>query len=170
MGRASLGVRQTTPLGIVAAESDLTPARALLDHRQARFALRFMARPRGGGGQVEILERRAAVLMARARERSGLSRQETVEEQRWDTLRLLQGRVPVDRKEEALRTALEWEDLSSTVWTDRSRLESGKVGAAVAWWRNGGWTGRGTYLGTNKEVFDAEVFAIYQALKAFDQA
>ena len=35
MGRASLGVRQTTPLGIVMAESGLTPARALLDHRQA---------------------------------------------------------------------------------------------------------------------------------------
>ena len=38
MGRASLGVRRTTPLGIVAAESSLTPARALLDHAQARFA------------------------------------------------------------------------------------------------------------------------------------
>ena len=49
MWRASLGVRQTTPLGIVAAESGLTPARALLDHRQARFALRLMARPREEG-------------------------------------------------------------------------------------------------------------------------
>ena len=35
MGRTSLGVRQTTPLGIVMAESGLTPARALFDHRQA---------------------------------------------------------------------------------------------------------------------------------------
>ena len=49
MGRASLGVCRTTPLGIDAAESALPPARALLDHRQARFALRIMARPRGGG-------------------------------------------------------------------------------------------------------------------------
>ena len=33
MGRASLGVWQTTPLGIVMAESALSPARALLEHR-----------------------------------------------------------------------------------------------------------------------------------------
>ena len=43
MGRASLMVCQTTPLGIVTAESALPPTRALLDHRQARFALRLMA-------------------------------------------------------------------------------------------------------------------------------
>ena len=45
MGRASLGVRQTTPIGIVTGESGLTPARVLLDHTQARFALRLLARP-----------------------------------------------------------------------------------------------------------------------------
>ena len=27
-----------------------------------------------------------------------------------------------------------------------------------------GWTGRRFHLGNNKEVFDAEVYAIYQAL------
>ena len=55
MGRSSLGVRKTTPIGIVTAESALPPARALLDHRQARFALRLLARPQEGGGQEEIL-------------------------------------------------------------------------------------------------------------------
>ena len=39
----------------------------------------------------------------------------------------------------------------------------------MAWWREGGWTGRGTYLGPNKEVFDAEVFAILQAVKLFSE-
>ena len=39
MGRSSLGVRKTTPIGTITAESALSPARALLDHRQARFAL-----------------------------------------------------------------------------------------------------------------------------------
>ena len=33
MGRASLGVRKSTPVGIVTTESALAPARALLDHR-----------------------------------------------------------------------------------------------------------------------------------------
>ena len=80
MGRASLGVRQTTPLGIVMAESALPPARALLDHRQAQFALRLMARPENGGGQEEILERKSS-LTARIKERCGLRRRDTVEVQ-----------------------------------------------------------------------------------------
>ena len=123
-GRASLGVRRTTPVDIVAAESGLIPASV--------------------------------------RERSGLGRRETVEEQRWDALRVFRGGVCVDRKEETLEIAREWKDPSRTVWTDGSRLENGRVGATSAWWseREGGWTGWGTYPGTNKEVFDAEVFAI----------
>ena len=42
MGRASLGIRQITPVGIITAESALPPVRASLDHRQARFALRLL--------------------------------------------------------------------------------------------------------------------------------
>ena len=43
------------------------------------------------------------------------------------------------------------------------------MGAARAWSRRGdGWTGRRFHLGTNKEVFDTEAFAIYQALKVFE--
>ena len=49
-----------------------------------------MARPRGGGGQEEILEKRGSTLAARVRERSGLGR-ETVEVQRWSA-EVLSGR------------------------------------------------------------------------------
>ena len=38
MARAALGAFRSTPQGILAAGSGLTPALALLDHRQARFA------------------------------------------------------------------------------------------------------------------------------------
>ena len=31
------------------------------------------------------------------------------------------------------------------------------------------WEGRRSHLGTNKETFDAEVFAIYQALRMFEE-
>lgn len=31
------------------------------------------------------------------------------------------------------------------------------------------WTARRFHLGNNKEVFDAETFAIYQALRIFDE-
>ena len=42
------------------------------------------------------------------------------------------------------------------------------MGAACAWWTSEGWTGRRFHLGDNKEAFDAESFAIYQALWALD--
>ena len=44
------------------------------------------------------------------------------------------------------------------------------MGAACVWRSpGGGWTGRRFQLGRNKEVFDAEVFAIWQALRALEQ-
>lgn len=46
MGRTSLGVLGSMPLRAVAAESGLTPARALLDQQQVRFTQRLLARPR----------------------------------------------------------------------------------------------------------------------------
>ena len=82
MGRASLGVRWTTPVGIVTAESALPPARALLDHRQASFALRLLSRPMDSGGPEEILRHRNSDLTARIRRRCGLGRGETAEVQR----------------------------------------------------------------------------------------
>ena len=57
MSRASLGAFPATPRGIIMAESGFTPARALLDHRRARFAQRLIARPQGGQGPEEILDR-----------------------------------------------------------------------------------------------------------------
>ena len=56
-----------------------------------------------------------------------------------------------------------------TIWTDGSRLDNGKVGAACASRIPSGWTGRRYHLGTNKEVFGAEVYAIYRALSIMDQ-
>ena len=38
----------------------------------------------------------------------------------------------MEKKEEALRTAKEW-DRPDTVWTDGSRREDGAVGAACVW-------------------------------------
>lgn len=55
------------------------------------------------------------------------------------------------------------------MWTDGSRLESGAVGAAAAFQNGEGWVKRVTYLGKNKEVFDAEVFAILSAARLLDE-
>ena len=169
MGRASLGVRRTTPVGIITAESALPPARALLDHRQASFALRLMARPVGGGGQEEILEKKGSNLTARIREKCGLSRRETVEAQTLEEFRSLRAWVIVDRKGDPQRIAREWKDHQSTIWTNGSRMEEGAVGVAIVWKKEEEWKGKGQYIGRNKGVFDAETFAVLEAVRTFDR-
>lgn len=58
MGRATLGVFQSTPTGIVAAESKLhLQGHYWLDYRQARFAQRLPVRPQGHKGPDEIKTR-----------------------------------------------------------------------------------------------------------------
>ena len=74
----------------------------------------------------------------------------------------------MEGRESALVTAKEWKR-PDTVWMDGSRQEDGRVRAACVRETQRGWTGRRFQLGTNKEVFDAEVFAIYQALGAIEQ-
>ena len=82
MSRATLGAFRSTPLGIVAAESGLTPARALLKDLQARFAQRLYARREDGGGAEEILIRERSTLTERLRAAAAHRRGETVEAQR----------------------------------------------------------------------------------------
>ena len=93
----------------------------------------------------------------------------TVEPQVWSEGRSFPGQVWIDERGPALETAMNWRAWS-TIWTDEFRFDTGEVGAACAWKRgDGSWTGRSFHLSTNKEDFDAEVFAIYQALRAFEE-
>ena len=164
MGRATLGAFRSTPLGIITAESGLTPARALLDHRQAGFAQRLYARPRDGDGPEEILERERPTLSTRLKAAAVLRRGGTAEGQEWGQRRRFPGQIVVDTRVGALDTARTWTKGRYTFWTDGSRLDSGKVGAACVWGHPEEWSGQRFHLGTNKEVFDAEVYTIYQAL------
>ena len=127
MARSKLGVYQSTPRGIVMAESGSTPARALLDHRRARFAQQFLARPQGDQGP-EIFKRESTPT-ARLRVKARVEREGIAEKQEWDVGRRFGGRIVVEKKEVALRTAKGW-DKPNTVWTDGSRQESGAVRAA----------------------------------------
>ena len=83
MGRATFSMFQSTPRGIIADESGLTPARALLNRRQARFTQRLYAKPRNGNGQSgdgpEILTRGRSALTTRLRLADALRRGEMVE-------------------------------------------------------------------------------------------
>lgn len=85
----------------------------------------------------------------------------------WGIGRRFPGQIIVEGRAGALQTAKECRR-RDTMWTDGSRLDGGGVGACV-WQTPAGWTGRRIYLGSNKEVFGAETYAIYPALRALDQ-
>ena len=120
---------------------------------------------RGGG---EILMRGDGAVVQRLRAASGTRPGETVEPQDWSQSRTFPGQVYIDKEKPALETAKEWRS-RDTVWTDGSRFDSGEVGAACVWKDGERWKGSRYHLGNNKEVFDAGVFAIYQALKACER-
>ena len=95
MSRASVRAFRTTPRGIIMAESGFTPARALLDHRRARFAQRLIARPRGRRGPEEILDR-SATITARLRRAAAIERGGTSEGQEWSEARSFPGQTVVE--------------------------------------------------------------------------
>jgi ribonuclease HI len=152
MGRASLGAFR-----FVAAESRFTLGRTLLDHQRARFAQRLHARPRDGQGREG--DPRAGELGPHLTHSGG---------RRHRPGSRFPGRTVVEARTAALQTASEWRR-RETVRTDGSRQDDGRVGVTCVWRTLEGWTGCRYNLGTNKEVFDAETFAIYQALRALDQ-
>jgi ribonuclease HI len=72
--------------------------------------------------------------------------------------------VLIESREKAEQTALSTKEPEiRCIWTDGSRDVLGNVGAAVAWKEGTEWTGLKYRLGRNKEVFDAELFALLQA-------
>ena len=120
MGQDSLGAFRSTPRDIVAAESGFTPARAFLNHRQARFAQRLCARAKGGQGPEEILTRESSPLTSRICAAAAIRRGETAETQEWGSDRCSPGRIIVEERAAALETANEWRR-RDTVWTGSSR-------------------------------------------------
>ena len=107
MSRASLGAFPSTPRGIIMAESGFTPAQALLDHQNAQFAQRLIARPQGGRGPEEIFDR-SADITARLKNAARIERGGTAEMQRWSEARRFPGEVIMEKRESALITAKMW--------------------------------------------------------------
>ena len=138
MGRATTGTFQSTPLGIVAAESKMALARPLLDYRRAKFAQRLMARPKRYHGPEKNLERRGTRLTERLRQSAFLWSKVEQEKIEWTRSRRFQGKIRIDSRGKAYQAAKNWSDRRNTIWTDGSRLEDGRVGAAAVWWREAG--------------------------------
>jgi len=75
----------------------------------------------------------------------------------------LKGKVIIQEEEEAKREAvMEREGL--VLWTDGARKEDEWTGCAVVWKREK-WEKRRIHLGRQKEAFDAEMYAMSEAVK-----
>jgi ribonuclease HI len=75
----------------------------------------------------------------------------------------LQGTVIVDAADDG--SSRDGEDTLMVIWTDGSRTQDGRVGAAAVHLVEGEWRTCRRHLGTNKEVFDAEMYALGLALQ-----
>ena len=62
------------------------------------LALRLVARPVGGEGQEEILEKRRSGFTARIKERCGIGRRETAGVQTWEEFKEMRAEVIVEKK------------------------------------------------------------------------
>jgi hypothetical protein len=154
----------------------MSPAEPLLNHRQSRYAQRLLSRPAGSQSAREILSTKGSAIGDRLRTMSHLKEGDRAEESFVVDGMVFPGLIMSDVvEEEAVARATDWTDKECTAWTDGSRLDDGKVGCSVVWAveeeagtsRCNRWEGQAYHLGSNKEVFDAELYAIYQAIMRF---
>ncbi|KAI5785453.1 hypothetical protein FPQ18DRAFT_309375 [Pyronema domesticum] len=173
MPRGTTGAFKSTPLGALLAESGLTPAVPLLDHRQSRYTQRILRQPEETRGAKEVLlATQNSALSQQIKKMSHLNG-DRMEKTYLETGKAFMGEImPHTNESEAMQFAEEWTDREDTAWTDESRLDDGRVGCSIVWQEEtegNGWMGQTIHLGTNKEVYDAERFAIEQAMRRFIQ-
>ena len=77
------------------------------------------------------------------------------------------GDTVIERKEKAIEQAKK-SQVGTVFWTGRSKLDTGNVRAAVTWRDKDldRWKEMSVFLGKNKEILDAELWAIAMALEA----
>lgn len=141
MARASLGVLPSTPVAFLQAEGWSLPAQARLDRRQSSFATRLASAPQGP--HRDIFYGRTGI-GERLREALGQAAVGTVKRSTLSQGRAFPGTVDIppavsgeDKKkmiEAAVEEARGFERDPDTIWTDGSRLASGGVGGAIAWY------------------------------------
>ncbi|KAL2012391.1 hypothetical protein VTN00DRAFT_5109 [Thermoascus crustaceus] len=192
--RAITGMFRTTPIGPMVREAGLEPAETLLEARQLGYTIRLLGLPnsqparqilpvtfREGDchaqpGEQPIGDRVWAEASGRgpwslgqhlARQLAGTLKidpsggfEETIETFP-STFPGIIKVLPVEEAYQAARAARP----GLTLWSDGSRLEDGRTGAGIAWQNSQGtWQTREIPLGAGKEIFDAELAGVCQAL------
>jgi ribonuclease HI len=163
---------RTTPIGPLVKEAGLRSADSLLANRRRRYTTRAFELAEGNPisdgirnpvDDVSLFGRLSKC--CRQDIQPQLSGQDMVESTYIPTsTERIAAPVIIESRQQAEHTALSMSKArTKCIWTDGSRDDLGNVGAAVAWNEVDEWTVLKYRLGRNKEVFDAELFAILQA-------
>jgi len=154
-------------------DAGLQLAKALFYNRVQRYKLRLMMIPdaQGGGRMLEVpsnvfqrvdgideLIPEDKTFERRSYKRTTLSMER----------RSLKGKVIIQDEKQAMEEAKRERD-GLIFWTDGSRTEDEWVGCAVVWEEEGRWKERRTHQGRQKEAFDAEMYAMLEAMKIADE-
>ena len=190
--RAITGMFRSTPEDLIIREAGLTPAKALLNARQGGYEGRLLSLSDGhptkeilpislrrgdgaaqpgeqpiddidwaeGRGQNTLSHYLARQLAAQG----AIDPAEGVEPIVKTRPEPYPGVIVISLTEQALEEARE-PRLGLVLWSDGSRLEHGGVGAAAAWRQSSTWQTCKTSLGKSKEIFDAELWGVSDALK-----
>lgn len=171
----------------------MTPAEALLDHRQRKYALRALKLPMNnpanqilpptlkyGDGDAQpdqysendlnwsinrIKPCNLAQRLARKlTEKFTLDSSEGFKEAHTVKKLIFPGKIIISTKEIAeLEAKMPYNGL--ILWTDGSKIDSGATGIGITWKSSQKWHKKSLALGQSKEIFDAELLAILEALK-----
>jgi len=154
-------------------EAGLRPAKAILDNRLRRYKMRQMMMPdaTGGGKMLEMEDnvvRRVEGIDELIPEDYPLERRFYEGTTLPEVRKRLKGQVIIQDEEQALKEARKGRD-GLVFWTDGSRKEDEWVGCAMVWEEEERWNKRRVHLGRQKEAFDAEMYAMSEAVKIADE-
>jgi len=172
-GRRVTGCFKTTPQGALMNDAELRPANAILNNRVRRYKMRQMMMPdAAGGGKMIQMEgnvvRRVEGIDELIPEDYPLERRSYERTTLPEIRKRLKGQVIIQEEEQALEEARKERD-GLVLWTDGSRKVDEWVGCAVVWKEEGRWNKRRVHLGRQKEAFDAEMYAMSEAVKIADE-
>ena len=82
----------------------------------------------------------------------------------------LEAEVIIQCKKKGLEEARKGES-GLVLWTDGSKLDQGQAAAAICWEDTvvGRWKEKSIFLGWNKEILDAELWAVSEALNVVEK-
>ena len=196
--RSITGMYRSSPISPLMNDSGLLPAHILLDSRQRAYAHRILCLPDSvptkdilpttlrtgdGNAQPEELPEYDLVWSTNQRIRTygqHLAKQvstgfsidpaEGVEPILAMPVQFFPGKICIEERSKAIETAKKADDRANlSLWCDGSKLDQGEAGAAVVWKLDNEWLTQKVTLGKNKEIFDAEMWGISEAVKIAEQ-